>query len=602
MMTKLRESTAIIMWIVILAFVGLIVVEWGADYSGTSGTQGADTVGVINGEEISLRTFQQAMQNAARQKTTDAPRDNGTMVREVWDAMLGEILLRQEVARLGIQLSDQEVAFVARNSPPGAVQSLPTFQREGAFDPNLYQQFLTDRNTYDDPNARTFVLQVEAMTRNFLVNQRLQQLLSETVRVTPAEVQQQYNYASEKVSVDYVFVPSSTIPEDQITVTEDDIVAKYNDMATDLHHPRQVRVSVVVYPRIASADDSADVAIEIGRLRQEIVGAGANFSEMAIAVSEDESSAPNGGELGTFGRGAMVPAFEDVAFSLKPGEVSQPVQTRFGWHLIKVDDIVEEEGETKVSARHILLKYRTSPETDDELLEAAEVFKALAVERGFETAAQIEGVEIRDVGYLAKGQELQGLGTGTQWVVGRFMDAEIGDISPVGAVDSGYFVALLVERREEGTAPLEEVRSQMEYMVRNEKRAALAGQSLEVLRAAGSDFSTAAAAAGLEVRQSGSFGRADFVPGVGRAGKFTATAFTLQPGQISEVITQGNGAYVLQLTDRSAADATLFEQQRPAIEAQLLDARRREALNSWYAQLYERAEIEDYRHNFFYSF
>ena len=67
MMTKLRESTAIIMWIVILAFVGLIVVEWGADYSGTSGSKGADTVGIINGEEISLRVFQQAMQNAGRQ-------------------------------------------------------------------------------------------------------------------------------------------------------------------------------------------------------------------------------------------------------------------------------------------------------------------------------------------------------------------------------------------------------------------------------------------------------------------------------------------------------------------------------------------------------
>ena len=137
MMTKLRESTSIIMWIVILAFVGLIVVEWGADYSGTSGSQGADTVGVINGEEISLRTFQQAMQNAARQKSADAPRDNGTMVREVWDAMLGEILLRQEVESIGIQLSDQEVAYFARNSPPAAVQSLPTFQREGQVGPSL---------------------------------------------------------------------------------------------------------------------------------------------------------------------------------------------------------------------------------------------------------------------------------------------------------------------------------------------------------------------------------------------------------------------------------------------------------------------------------
>ncbi|HCV23434.1 MAG TPA: hypothetical protein DGN59_08235, partial [Candidatus Latescibacteria bacterium] len=100
----------------------------------------------------------------------------------------------------------------------------------------------------------------------------------------------------------------------------------------------------------------------------------------------------------------------------------------------------------------------------------------------------------------------------------------------------------------------------------------------------------------------GSFGRADFVPGVGRGGKFVATAFALNDGDVSEVITQGNGAYLLRVTERAPADDTLFDQQRPAIEAQILDVRRREALNAWYAQVYERAEIEDHRHNFFYSF
>jgi len=603
MMTKLRESTAIIMWIVILAFVGLIVVEWGADYSGTSGNAGADTVGVINGEEISLRTFQQAMQNAARQKQDDAPRDNGTMVREVWDAMLGEILLRQEVERLGIQLSDQEVAFFARNSPPAVVQSLPSFQRDGQFDPSLYQQFMTDRNTYNDENAAAFVLQVEAMIRNYRVNQRLQSLLLETVRVTPTEVRQQYTDVNEKVSVDYAFVASTTVAEDQVSVSESEVAAKYQEMSADLHHPEQVGISVVVFPRIASAADSAGVQDEIGRLRREIVDAGADFAEMAIAVSEDETSAPNGGELGTFGRGAMVPAFEEVAFSLQAGDVSQPVQTQFGWHLIKVDEIIEEEGETKLSARHILLKYRPSPETDDDLLEAAEAFQALAIERGFESAAQIEQLEVRDLGHAGKGQELRGLGTGTQWVVNRFFDAEPGDVSPVGSVEGGFFVATSTSRRVEGTAPLEEVRTQIEFMVRNEKRAAIAGQALEAIRPdAQADFSSAVVAAGLEVKQAGSFGRADFVPGVGRGGKFVATAFALNDGDVSEVITQGNGAYLLRVTERAPADDTLFDQQRPAIEAQILDVRRREALNAWYAQVYERAEIEDHRHNFFYSF
>lgn len=605
MMTKLRESTAIIMWIVILAFIGLIVVEWGADYSGTSGSGGSDTIGVINGEEISLRIFQQAMQNAGRQRPADAPRDNATIIREVWDSMLGEILLQQEIERLGIQLADEEVAFFARNSPPAAVQALPSFQRDGVFDPTLYQQFLTDRNTYSDANASAFVLQVEAMTRNYLVNQRLQALLLETVRVTPVELQQHFNDTNEKVTVDYAFIAASTVPEDQVTVTEDEILAKYGEMSADLHHPAQVQVSAVVFPRVASALDSADVVEEIERLRSEIVESGADFAEMAAAVSEDETSAPNGGELGAFGRGAMVPAFEDAAFALNPGEVSQPVQTQFGWHLIKVDEIVEEEGETKVSARHILLKYRPSPETEDELLEAAEAFQALATERGFSAAADIEQMQVRDLGFVGKGQELRGLGSGTQSVVGRFFNSEPGVISPVGSVEGGYYVATLISRREEGTAPLDEVRSQVEFIVRNDKRAALAGVKLDAVRTkvmAGTDFNAAVIEAGLEVRQGGPFARADFVPGVGRGGAFSGAAFSLQAGQVSDVVTQGNGAYLIRLAERVEADASQFAQQRDTIEAQLLDLRRREALQSWYAQLYERAEIEDYRHNFYYSF
>jgi hypothetical protein len=145
MMIKLRESTAIIMWIVIVAFVGLIVVEWGADYSGTQGARSTDAVGVINGHAIPLKSFQEAVRAAAQRSTQDRQeRDDGALVREVWDQLVGEILVRQELERVGIQISDEELAFYTRTSPPPAVQSLETFQVDGEFDVNLYTQFLSD--------------------------------------------------------------------------------------------------------------------------------------------------------------------------------------------------------------------------------------------------------------------------------------------------------------------------------------------------------------------------------------------------------------------------------------------------------------------------
>ena len=95
MMTKLRQSTGMIMWFVIAAFVGLIVVEWGADFSGTSGARSTDAVGSINGEEIPLRQFQAALRNSARQRR-EAGRDDGQLVREVWDSIVSQVLIRQQ--------------------------------------------------------------------------------------------------------------------------------------------------------------------------------------------------------------------------------------------------------------------------------------------------------------------------------------------------------------------------------------------------------------------------------------------------------------------------------------------------------------------------
>lgn len=119
MMTKLRESTGLIMWFVIAAFVGLIVVEWGADFSGTSSSRGTDTIGSVDGEEIPLRLFQEALRNAARQQR-EAGGGDGQLVREVWDSMISQALIRQQVESMGIQISDEELAYFTRLAPPPA--------------------------------------------------------------------------------------------------------------------------------------------------------------------------------------------------------------------------------------------------------------------------------------------------------------------------------------------------------------------------------------------------------------------------------------------------------------------------------------------------
>jgi foldase protein PrsA len=102
-----------------------------------------------------------------------------------------------------------------------------------------------------------------------------------------------------------------------------------------------------------------------------LLAAGTEFSELATKYSADTASAVDGGMLGSFGKGVMVKEFEDAAFALQIGEVSQPVKTDFGYHIIKVTNRDDEAG--TVEARHILIATKTVDEAVEELRDSVEI-------------------------------------------------------------------------------------------------------------------------------------------------------------------------------------------------------------------------------------
>ena len=282
--------------------------------------------------------------------------------------------------------------------------------------------------------------------------------------------------------------------------------------------------------------------------------------------------------------------------------MSQPVLTQFGWHLIKLEERLEEDGEEKVRARHILLKFTPSQATEDSLHQVASDFRALAEDRGMDIAADIEGAEVRDPGFVSPGSVIPGLGVGTGWVVNLFFDSEAGTVSRVGSVEGAFWVAQLVEAREEGVAPLEEVRSRVERSLQGRRRAEAAGKVLEEIRAGvlgGGELAAAVAANGLELSETEPFARDDFVPGVGRNTEFTRAAFALQPGELSDIVRARNGAYLLRVIERNPIDEEAFLDAREGLLEELLQERRNEALQVWLSQFFAAAEIEDNRHLFY---
>ena len=179
----------------------------------------------------------------------------------------------------------------------------------------------------------------------------------------------------------------------------------------------------------------------------------------------------------------MVTPFEEAAFALAPGELSEPVQTRYGWHLIKVEERLEEESSgERVHARHILLRYQPSRTTEDSLRSRAEVFQEQATAEGFAATLAASGTETTPTNFLRKSQAVPGISANTTWLVNWFFEEEPGAVSQVIEDDSGLWVAHLVAKRPEGIAPLEELKDRLEPLVRARKKAARAAAQLEAVQ------------------------------------------------------------------------------------------------------------------------
>jgi len=236
-------------------------------------------------------------------------------------------------------------------------------------------------------------------------------------------------------------------------------------------------------PEAPLAKREADALKKIMDARKRITEDGEDFAEVAKEVSEDPGSAPNGGDLGCFGKGQMVPEFEDAAFSLEKGEISQPVKTDFGYHIIQVYDTKPDD--EQVCARHILVRVDRTPTEDavtkadeDALKEAEDVKAQLEADEDF--AALAKAVS-DDPATAEKGGELG-------WVFrGQMGDAfdevafslEPGQIGGPVKLDDGYAIILVEEKDPEHPVEEQELEQRRQQAFRDWLDAQIAGADIE---------------------------------------------------------------------------------------------------------------------------
>ncbi|MBT3602610.1 MAG: hypothetical protein HN521_06025, partial [Candidatus Latescibacteria bacterium] len=382
-----------------------------------------------------------------------------------------------------------------------------------------------------------------------------------------------------------------------------EIQAYYDKHRDDFQQDPSIKAAFIALDKAPTARDEAEIQKEIHRVLEEARG-GEDFAELARIYS-DGPSGPRGGDLGFFGKGRMVKPFEEAAFALKPGQISEPVKTQFGWHIIKVEEIKGAADSLEVHARHILIEVKPGRDTLDSLRVIAQDLKSKAEEIGFDTAVNQAGLENQETGFLTAGSFFPLLGNKTSGLVNTFLSSNSGDISNVYETEQGLYVFSLRETRPTGPQPVDEVENQIVSKLKQRKKVKVASDRLvEVLGQikTGKSLEEAAKFFNLTVKKPEAFARVGFVPSVGSRNAFVGTAFRLEQGQTSDIVTTDRGAYILQVLNKTAIDEEKLAEERKTSYQQLVSQKRQEVIGAWFSNLRETAQIEDNRHIFYSEF
>ena len=588
MMRQMRENTKWIMLITAFAFVGLMVFQWGMDITGRSGLSVGE-IGSVNGVPVNYEEYNftygrlmDQVQNAQEDPVTSQ------QIRDIedaaWDEVVNQLLIRQELRRRGIEVTDDEVRNAARFSPPAELRSSPAFQTNGVFDIQKYQDYISSPSIDDQ-----VLLQLESYYREIIPRGKLLRQVSSDVYISDAALWQDYKDRNERISVRYLPLNPQRIADADVPVTAEDVADYYDSHRDEFAIPAQASVAVVVLEKAPTAADSVAAGVFAEELRQEIRD-GVPFEEILARPRISTGS----GDLGWFTEERMVPEFSAAAFAAGKGTITEPVRTSFGYHLIEV---LDKAGDS-IQARHILLPFERTDESELQLLTLADSLESLGESRSLQEAAEVLGLQTQSATLSVDFAFVVGagqVGEGADWA---FDEALPGDVSPVFETRQAFYMLELVETRPAGFISLQDATTSIEQEVRNSKKLEMVlaeGDEIVADIRSGSGFDDVAAARGLEIQDAGPYGRTDFVPGLGRLNAAIGAGFGLYQGQVSNVVKANNNAFIIELVDYMAADTTAFEEERVAQRSQMVASVQQTRLQEWLQGLKAAARIIDRR-------
>jgi peptidyl-prolyl cis-trans isomerase D len=594
---QMRSAAKWIWFFIVACFIGGFLFVQTSGLLGREKLTSSTVVATVNGTDIPYLTWanlssvmaQQQERGSGRGLTLDERRQ---IDDQAFEQIVTNILLRQEYDRRGITVSNDEVVQAAQLSPPPDLMQSPELQTDGRFDIDKYQRLLRS------PAARQqgLLVQLENYYRTEIPKSKLFDQIAGDVYVTDAKLWADYRDLRDSALVSYVTFDPAGVPDSAVSVSDDEMRRYYDGAKSRFEKGGTATLSLLTIPRSVSAADSAAVRARALTLRDEIIK-GAKFEDVAKRESADSASATQGGSLGMSGKNRFTPEFEKVAWALKPGEISQPVLTPFGYHLIKIDS---RKGDS-VLVRHILLRVQQSDSTataTDRIADALARIAASSTEPArFDSAARQLKLTPEVVQAFEGQPLLAGHGMVPSVSAWAFGGARPGETSEMFDSDEAYYIARLDTLREGGVRPFAEVKDEIRStLLRKKKGESLVPRATELARAAaGSSLETAAKARDVSVSKSPMFSRGMFVQGLGRLNATIGAAFSLPIGAVSDPIVTEDNVAVIRVDRRVEADRAEWEKQKADQRQQVTSALRQARVRNYLDGLRKKANVKDKR-------
>jgi len=607
LMTSMREKMHVVLWALLAMFILSMTI--GGLVGGANvldilagNVDPRTTIAQINGEDISPDYFNQLVSQQLEQARSNGQQLNDFQIRRArdtaWDNMLQDVLVSQEVKRLNISASDEEVLYHLENNPPPFLQQNPNFQTDGVFDWDQYRTALAN------PQGDEW-LPIESFMKNtYVPNFKLQKLLDESIIITERNIKNEFIKRNVNYTISGIHITSGKVPAEESEPSDSEIREEYDKSKSDFKHDELRSVSFVSWKKEPAKNDS----ISVQKLATAIYERAKEGEEFAILANEYSLDPGNqgtkGGDLGWFGKGQMVKEFEKAAFTAKKGEIIKPVKSNFGYHIIYVRDKKVENGEDKVLASHILLKIEISSATLSNLKRDATLFSYDAQDNGFSSAVSEHNLDIgnhkkmNEEGFSIKG--LGGLRAGVRFA----FNSKVGDVSDILENDQYFSVFTLDTIIAPGFKAYEEVQAQIKSTLKKTKAMAFTLDQANklLLTISGKDMKLDDAIdeeSELDAIKNESKQLVQGFTSIGRSNYVTGALLAAKPGEILGPLETGRGHAIIELKGISVFDSTEYGVQKESLRKTIFNQKQNQFFQAWLDNLKEDAEIVDNRKFYF---